>query len=300
MIALYARMFKNIYTEVYKFMKILITGTKGYIAQSFADYYTGETRLINLRDNSWRDISFAGYDAVLHTAGLVHTRETRRNQYDYYIINRDLTLEVANKAKKDGIRQFVFLSSISVYGLTTGIITTNTPTEPTTHYGRSKLAAESMLTALADDTFRVAILRPPMVYGPNCPGNFASLCRLIRKVPVFPDFENARSMVYVGNLCAYIQAVVETGQGGVFFPRDPAPIRTGEMALVIAKAQGKTLRLTRIFNGLIACLIPHISIVSKLFGSLVLDSSLPEGGDVDLISFPDSVRMSIIHLNRPK
>ena len=279
-------------------MKILITGSKGYIARSFANYYKGESHLISLRDDSWRDISFAGYDAVLHTAGLVHMQETKRNQYDYYIVNRDLTLETANKAKKEGVRQFIFLSSISVYGITTGAITADTPTIPATHYGRSKLAAESMLAALADDIFSVAVLRPPLVYGPNCPGNFASLCRLVKKMPVFPDFENFRSMVYIENLCAYIQAVIEMEQGGLFFPRDPSPIGTTEMALAIAKAQGKTLRLTRAFNGIINCLISHAGTapkISKLFGSLVLDPSLPEIKNIDLVAFPDSVVKSVVN-----
>ena len=278
-------------------MKILITGANGYIAQSFHNYYKGESHLISLRGDPWRDTSFAGYDAVLHTAGLAHTGETKHNQYEYYIINRDLTLEVAKKAKKDGVRQFVFLSSISVYGITTGTITVDTPTVPATHYGRSKLAAESMLTTLADDKFNVAILRPPMVYGPNCPGNFANLCKLVKKTPFFPDYKNSRSMVYIGNLCACLQAVTEMGQGGLFYPRDPAPIGSTEMALVIAKAQGKTLRLTRVFNGVIDCLISRTSAaskISKLFGSLVLDPSLPEIENIVLVGFPDSVVKSVL------
>jgi len=279
-------------------MKILITGSQGYIAQSFAAHVDAaySTDLISLRDDAWRDISFEGYDAVLHTAGLAHMRETRRNQYDYFIINRDLTLDVANKAKEGGVRQFVFMSSLSVYGITNGLITANTPTVPITNYGRSKLAAEKLLMALADDTFTVAVLRAPMVYGPHCPGNFAKLCRLIKKASFFPDYENARDMIYVKNLCAHLEAVIKNTQGGLFFPRDPAPISTREMAGAIAKAQGKSLAFTKIFNIPIACLMPHVETVAKLFGSLTIDNSLPQAGGFDLVGFPDSIVNSIDRL----
>jgi len=276
-------------------MKILVTGKHGYIAKSFADHAkeVHSIDLISLRDNAWRHISFAGYDTLLHTAGLVHMRETKRNQYDYYIINRDLTLEIAQKAKKDGVRQFIFLSSLSVYHLTNGAITINTPAAPKTHYGRSKLAAETMLAALADDTFTVTILRTPMVYGPNCPGNFTKLCQLIKKAPFFPNYPNARDMVYIKNLCAHIEAIIISNQGGIIFPRDPAPISTREMAAAVAKAQGKKLTFTQTFNPPITWLMPHVKTIAKLFGSLTLDSSLPSGGGVDLIHFPDSIVKSV-------
>ena len=250
-------------------MKILVTGTKGYIATSFAACMKN-ARTICLRDNSWRDISFAGYDAVLHTAGIAHVKENRRNQFDYYTINRDLTVELAKKAKKENVRQFVFLSTISVYGKVSGTITQNTPTVPTTNYGRSKLAAESLLTSLAGDTFKIAILRPPMVYGSGCPGNYSRLCRLVKMAPFFPDYQNARSLISIENLCVFIQDIIENEREGLFFPRDPAPVSTTKLAREIAKAQGKNLRLTKAFNPLISLLMP-IGVVSKLFGDLMID-----------------------------
>lgn len=249
-------------------MRILVTGTSGYISKSFAAYYEGAEQ-ISLRGDSWRAASFAGYDAVLHTAGLAHVRETKHNQFDYYTINRDLAVDVAKKAKAEGVRQFVFLSSISVYGITKGIITPDTPVNPTTNYGRSKLAAESLLLALADDEFKVAILRPPMVYGPGSPGNYSRLCRLVKIAPFFPDYPNARSMISIGNLNAAIGDLIASGEGGMFFPRDPEPVSTRDLALGIAEGMGKELRLTKVFNGLISLLMP-LNVVSKLFGDLVI------------------------------
>ena len=248
-------------------MKTLITGTKGYIASSFASHYKN-SQLIDVRDDSWRDFSFSGFDTVLHTAGLVHKRETRLNQYDYYIINRDLTEAVAKKAKDDGVRQFVFLSSISVYGITSGVITADTVPVPKTHYGRSKLAAESLLMQLVDDDFKIAILRPPMVYGPGSPGNYSKLCRLANIMPFFPDYPNKRSMISIGNLCAYIQDVIENERAGLFFPQDPELVSTTDMVLSI-----KNIRTTRALNWLISLLMP-IGVVSKMFGDLIIEYSL--------------------------
>ena len=249
-------------------MKILVTGT-GYIARSFTAF-AKNTEMISLRGGSWHSKSFAGYDAVLHTAGYVHVRETRRNQYEYYLVNRDLTVDVAKKAKNDGVKHFVFLSSINVYGLTTGVITENTPAVPTTNYGRSKLAAETLISPLADDNFKIAILRPPMVYGPNSPGNYNRLCRLVKMLPLFPDYPNARSLVHIDNLCAFIYDVIEKKRGGLFFPRDPFPTKTSKLAADIALAQNKNLRLTPVFNRLISLLMNFV-FISKLFGSLTVE-----------------------------
>jgi len=248
-------------------MKILVTGTKGYIASSFK----GADR-ISLRDDAWRRKgSFAGYDAILHTVGLAHVRESILNQYVYYAINRDLSFDVAKKAKEEGVKQFIFISSLSVYGLASGIITADTPTKPTTNYGRSKLAAEGLINGLADDSFKVAILRPPMVYGLGSPGNYSKLSKLIRITPIFPDYDNLRSLVSIENLSAQISAIIESGQGGLYFPCDPEPISTRQLAENIAADQGKTLKFTKLFNKPITALMPYVGSLNKLFGTLVVD-----------------------------
>lgn len=276
-------------------MRILITGTTGYIARAFDAYALAlgwTAQRISLRDEaSWRVLNFEGYDAILHAAGLVHGTAG-----DFDRINRDLTLAVAQKAKAEGVPQFVFLSSQSVYGLQhlpDGAITAATPTLPRSPYGRSKLEAERLLAELAAPDFAVTVLRPPMVYGPGCPGNFPRLCRLVAQTPFFPSLENARSMVYIHNLCAHMASLLQTKQGGLFFPRDPAPIATRQIAQLVAQHQGRTLRLTGAFNGPIRLLRPHVPTLAKLFGNLVYDPALPTGGGADLIGFPAQILQSL-------
>ena len=111
--------------------KILITGANSYIGVSFenymkqwADEYSVDT--VDMIDGTWREKDFGGYDAVFQVAGIAHKKETKENFELYYKVNRDLAIETAKKAKKDGVKQFIFLSSMSVYGMDTGVITNET------------------------------------------------------------------------------------------------------------------------------------------------------------------------------
>ena len=127
---------------------ILITGENSYIGNSFQNWvsqYKGEYEVdtISVRDDKWKSTSFSEYDIVLHVAGIAHIKETKENKDLYYKVNRDLAIEVARKSKEDGIKQFVLLSSMSVYGMDQGIITTNTIEKPKSSYGISKLEAEN-------------------------------------------------------------------------------------------------------------------------------------------------------------
>ena len=178
---------------------ILITGANSYVGTSFEkwlsqwpDKYHVDT--IDMIDGTWREKSFAGYDAVFHVAGIAHRKETKQNAHLYYEVNRDLAIETAKKAKAEGVSQFIFMSSMSVYGMETGVITRDTVPNPKNHYGKSKFEAEQGITALEDESFRVAVLRPPMIYGKGCKGNYQKLAKLARITPVFPDIENKRSM----------------------------------------------------------------------------------------------------------
>ena len=160
--------------------RILITGAHSYVGTSFEkwlsqwpDKYHVDT--IDMIDGAWREKSFEGYDVVFHVAGIAHRKETKENAHEYYEINRDLAVATAKKAKQDGVSQFIFMSTMGVYGMLTGVITKETVPNPKTHYGKSKLQAEEQIQELSDGSFKVVILRPPMIYGKNCTGNYAKL-----------------------------------------------------------------------------------------------------------------------------
>lgn len=257
--------------------KILITGSNSYIGNSverwlnqYPDRYSTET--VDLMDASWKEKDFSSYDVVFHVAGIAHVKETSENKDLYYKVNRDLAYETAKKAKAAGVSQFIFLSSMSVYGIEKGTISANTPMNPTSHYGKSKLQAEELIQAAGDDHFKVAILRPPMIYGKGCKGNYPKLARLALKVPFFPDTGNQRSMLYISNLCEFIRLLIDGGQDGFFFPQNDEYMNTGKMVKLIAEAHGRHLALTRVFNPLLRVL--HVNTVNKVFGDLAYDMKM--------------------------
>ena len=251
--------------------RVLITGKNGFIGQRLARRIPG-ARLESVRGGAWRAIDFSEYDCVVHAAGMAHVGYKEDMQAQYMAVNRDLTLDIARAAKAAGVRQFIFLSSIIVYGPAarggdTRVITAATPPAPENAYGLSKLEAEQGLGALMDDTFRVAILRLPMVYGWGSRGNFALLLKYAKYLPVFPACCGRRSAIYVDNLAEYIACVIERGLAGVLFPRDPAPVTTPAMLRAIRAAMGKSTRLTRVFDPLIR-LAGGLGPMRRIFGGL--------------------------------
>lgn len=259
--------------------KILIIGSSSYIGTSFKDYLGKEpnkyvVESISARDHSWKNKDFSNYDVVFHVAGIAHIKETKSNQELYYEINRDLAYAVAKKSKEEGIKQFIFVSSMSVYGLETGVINRDTIPAPKSNYGKSKLQAEKLIKSLENDDYRIAIVRPPMVYGRGCKGNYPRLAMLANKVPIFPDIDNKRSMIYVDNLSEFIKQLIDDYSHGVFFPQNREYVKTSEMVKLISEFHEKRIRLTKLFNPLLNLL--NISIVNKVFGDLVYEKSISE------------------------
>ena len=287
--------------------KILITGKGSYLGNSlkayleaFGDCY--QVDCLSLRSGDWKEQSFRGYDAVYHTAAIVHqprSKDAPGELARYRAVNCDLAVDAAKKAKAEGVRQFVFLSTMAVYGLTaafgkTVTITAQTPTVPKDNYGLSKLEAERALLSLEGPDFRVAILRPPMIYGKDCKGNFRSLVSFARRLPFFPKVPNQRSMLYVGSLNRLVQQIIDREDRGIFCPQDPEYVNTSAMVQAIAAAQGKHLVLVPGFSWAFHLLRHLTGAVDKAFGSLVYDKSLSElEEDYRIASFPDSVNMSL-------
>ncbi len=260
--------------------KVLITGANSYIGTSVEKYitehYPEECKFdtVDMRDESWREKNFSVYDVVFHVAGIAHQKETKENSDSYYKINRDLAIEVAQKVKADGVRQFIFLSSMSIYGLLTGRITKYTPLKPKTHYGKSKLQAENGIVSLVDDSFKVCILRPPMIYGKCCKGNYLTLVKFAKKLKFFPYVKNERSMLYIENLCEFVRLIIANEESGVFFPQNREYTNTSRMVQMIAAANGKKLHLVHGFGWAVKFLGLFTKLVKKAFGNLTYDKEM--------------------------
>ena len=258
---------------------ILITGAGSYIGQSFDRYlqqFPGQYHVetMDMIDGSWREKSFAGFDAVYHVAGIAHIKETAENAHLYYEVNRDLAVETAKKAKSDGVGQFVFLSSMSVYGVEEGCITRATRPDPKSNYGKSKLQAEEELEVLRSENFKIAVLRPPMVYGEGCKGNYQSLVKFARLLPVFPDYQNRRSMLHIDGLCETVRCLIDEQAQGLFLPQDETYVCTCRMVQSIARDMGKNMKLLKMMNPAVSLAKRFTTMGRKAFGDLYYEKEL--------------------------
>lgn len=255
--------------------KILITGANSYIGVSFENYmskfsdYSVET--LDMLDKQWENKDFSSFDVIYHVAGIAHRKETEENADLYYEVNRDLTVKVAEKAKKEGVKHFVFLSSMSVYGTEEGVITRETLPAPKSNYGKSKIQAEEKLNEMASENFKIAILRPPMVYGDGCKGNYQMLVKFAKKLPVFPDYKNERSMVHIDKLSSFVRELIDGEKEGLFFPQDDSYVCTCRMVKEIAEDMGKSIKLLKIMNPAVAVLRKFTTVGKKAFGNLIYD-----------------------------
>jgi UDP-glucose 4-epimerase len=273
--------------------RVLITGKNSYIGTSLENWLMREpdkykVDTVDMKDGSWKEMDFSSYDVVFHVAGIAHIKETSNNQDLYYKVNRDLAYETAQKAKQDGVEQFIFLSSMSVYGIDNGVIDKNTPLKSNSAYGKSKIEAEELINKLENDSFTVATLRPPMVYGKGCRGNYPRLVGLALKTPIFPKVDNKRSMIYIDNLSEFVKQLIDNRSGGVFFPQNAAYVNTSEMVRLIAEAHGKRRVMTKLFNPLLRLL--NVSTVNKVFGYLMYDMNMSDYEfDYRVCGFGDSI-----------
>ena len=274
--------------------RVLITGKNSYIGTSLENWLMREpdkykVDTVDMKDGSWKEKDFSSYDVVFHVAGIAHIKETSDNQDFYYKVNRDLAYETAQKAKEDGVEQFIFLSSMSVYGIENGIINRDTPLKPNSAYGKSKIEAEDLINKLEENCFTIATLRPPMVYGKGCRGNYPRLAGLALKTPVFPKVDNKRSMIYIDNLSEFVKRLIDNRSGGLFFPQNADYVNTSEMVRIIAEVHGKRVVMTKLFNPLLRLL--NVSTVNKVFGDLVYDMSMSDYvSDYRVCGFRESIK----------
>jgi UDP-glucose 4-epimerase len=275
--------------------KILITGARSFVGTSLArwlgqwpDNYTVSS--VDLRGNEWRDKDFHSYDVIYHVAAIVHTKEKDANQY--FRVNKNLAVEVAIKAKEEGVGQFIFLSTMGVYGKETGAIDGQTATNPRTPYAQSKLESEGLLNALCDASFKVVILRPPLVYGRNCKGNYPKLSGLALRLPLVPTIRNQRSMIFIDNLSEFVRLAIDRELDGLFFPQNKQYVETTELMQSIARVHSKRLRLVNGLTAFVSLGIILSATIGKVFGSLTYSKDMSGGPaefEYETCSFEESV-----------
>lgn len=259
--------------------KVLITGAGSYIGQSFIQYAKKhypdnfEIEELDMTNVAWRDKDFSEYDVVYHVAGIAHAdvgKVSEEIKSKYYEVNTGLAVEVAEKAKREGVKTFVFMSSMIIYGDSAPygqrkVIDETTVPEPANFYGDSKLQADVAVRELADDTYKVIVLRPPMIYGKDSKGNYRTLAKLAKKLPIFPDVDNERSMLYIENLCEFLCQVMLLKpyhrNSVVLLPQNGEWTKTSDMVKMIAKASGKKITELK-------CLVPAVWIGSKMPGKI--------------------------------
>ena len=284
--------------------KILITGAGSYIGTSFEKYlkkwsdkYQVDT--LDMIGDSWKKYDFSVYDSVYHVAGIAHSDNGKINREKaklYYDVNSKLTIQTAMKAKKSGVKQFIFMSSAIVYGDSAPIgkmkmITEDTPVNPANYYGDSKVKAENGLRKLEDENFKVVILRSPMIYGKGSKGNYPLMSKLAQKLPVFPNIKNCRSMLYIENLCEFVRLMIENEERGTFWPQNGEYSNTSELVKMIAAQHGKRVILVKGFTLPLRLLRFATCVVDKAFGNLAYEQRISKyKEEYRILSLSESIK----------
>lgn len=281
--------------------RILITGKNSFVGNSFTQWmnqYAEQYKIdvIDLHGDAWKAYDFSKYDIVFHVAGIAHVSAKPKLDELYLKVNRDLAIETAQKAKEEGVHQFIFMSSIIVYGdifEQDGRIDINTIPKPKNTYGRSKLEAEVAISKLSCEDFKVVIARPPMIYGANSRGNYHKLSMIAKFTPIFFNYQNIRSMIHIDNFCEFLRIIVDKRLEGIFFPQNAEYVSTYQMVHSIAKNNGNRIYFTKLFNPIISNLM-FVGIIQKIFGNLYYESSMSKYLDVDyqILNFEQSIRKS--------
>lgn len=258
---------------------LMITGASGFIGSNFIKRYEKEYNIVPvcLIKNKPEDLDFSGVDTILHLAALVHQMKGAPEE-KYFEINTRLTERLAKKAKENGVKQFVFYSTVKVYGYDGDlenhdfVLTENSPCNPNDPYGASKYEAEKILKNLENENFKISIIRPPLVYGEGVKGNMLSLIKLVNKCPILPfDYDNnRRTMVGIENLLYMTKLIIDKEANGIYIGSDLKDVSIKNITEAMEnKLNKKRLKIkipSLIFK--ILC-FSHKKIMVRVYGSLM-------------------------------
>ncbi len=289
--------------------KVLVTGAGSYIGEQFVrwagrHYPHLDIQTVDMKNSAWRTYDFCGFDTVFHVAGIAHADISGADESvkaAYYAINTELAVETARKAKESGVRQFIFMSSMIIYGKPAPLgkekqIDAYTFPAPDSFYGDSKWQADKGIRELASEDFHVAVLRTPMVYGRHSKGNYELLSRMEKTLPLFADITNRRSALHIDNLCEFVCLLVMSGEGGIYFPQNAEYVSTAGLVKQIADVSGRKIHMWGILRPVVkaaACLPGKTgSLVRKASGSLSYSQEISRyrGMDYQVCDCGQSVR----------
>ena len=284
-------------------IKVLITGAGSYVGESVRKYILSTSTdfqidAVDTMGDNWKKADYSQYDVVYHVAGIAHVNADPKMEPLYYKVNRDLTIEVAKHAKAAGVKQFIFMSSQIVFhesqSLNSEVLTAETKENPNGFYGDSKLQAELGIMPLEDENFKVCILRPCMIYGPNAKGNFPRLAKLATKVPVFPCWHNKRSMLFIDNLAEFVKQAILRELSGTFYPQNRELADTVEIIRFFAKASGHKVWITRLLNPFVWLGSFVLQPINKMFATYYYDPEMSKVDfDYQLVSFEESLKQMV-------
>jgi nucleoside-diphosphate-sugar epimerase len=287
-------------------MKLLVTGASGFVGKAlcieaiarglkvravsrFSSGCIGKGECVSIGNidagTSWSD-ALIGCDVVVHLAARAHVmNETSHDPLmEFRKVNVEGTLNLARQAVAMGLRRFIYISSIGVNGAKTDVAPFGVMDEPVPHsdYALSKYEAELGLRKLALETgVEVVTIRPPLVYGPNAPGNFGTLMRWLKRgvpLPLGAVTQNRRSLVALDNLVDLILTCVQHPKAvnQTFLVSDGVDLSTAELLQIMGKAMNRPVRLLPIPTGFlefIANLFGKRAAAQSLIGSLQVDIS---------------------------
>ena len=278
--------------------KVLIFGAGSYIGESFARYAQGrfDVTTVDSTNDQWQKLDFSGFDCVVYVAGIAHRKQNKSDGGIYYAVNRDLAVSAAQKAKAENVGQFVYFSSLYAFGVTKGEISANTDSLPVDPYALSKFEAEKLLEPMQSEDFKIAVVRPPMVYGPGSKGNFPQLVKMAKTLPLIPTVKNKRSMIFIDNLAEFLAIVIEERASGVLCPQNKDYVSTAKMMEEIVKHSGKKSFRFPLMNLPIFLFSPLSQSLQSAFGSLYYSpavSKMPFDREYQLVDFEESIRKSV-------
>lgn len=280
--------------------RILILGKGSYIGESlkrwlerYPEQYS--VSIVSTLDGEWKKANFSSVDSVVDLAGIAHINHIKQNMEEmFYSVKRDLTVEMGKYAKEHGVKQFIFFSSMNVYGDYCDNITDRSNVNPTSFYGDSKLQGDIGLQKMQDDNFQVASLRPPFVYGKGCKGNYNSISKIAKCTPVFPNYKNKKSMIYIDNLCEFVRMLIDDGIGGIFTPQNKELVSTADLVREIAEVSNKKIWFTKLFNWCIPIGNRITRQVRRAFADDCYELKLSDYYDFSycVVDFKESVKIS--------